>query len=75
MFGYVQFVRMEDEMSEEKTTETIQVEINKKMLAILNDVADSDGISVSDVVKKALIYYLKDYSRETRDWFVHGVIG
>ena len=62
-------------MNEEKTTETVQVEINKKMLAVLNDVADSDGISVSDVVKKALIYYLKDYSRETRDWFVHGVIG
>jgi len=40
-------------MNEEKTTETVSVEINKKMLAVLNDVADSDGISVSDVVKKA----------------------
>ena len=62
-------------MNEEKTTETVSVEINKKMLVVLNDVADSDSISVSDVIEKALVYYFKDYSRETRDWFVYGVIG
>lgn len=61
-------------MDEEKTTETVSVEINKKILAVLNEVFVDNGFSIDGAIEKALIYYLKDYSRETRDWFVHGVI-
>ena len=44
-------------MDEEKTTETVSVEINKKILAVLNEVFVDNGFSIDGAIEKALIYY------------------